>query len=90
MGSAWFRPNASSWRVRRAAVGRLADAWRSCRRVLRDHVEQQHLAEATDGGEKVVEVVGDRARDAPERLDPLRVAQLILAIVQGGAGARAR
>src|SRR2546426_1016071 len=47
-------------------------------RVARRGVVQQQLRRAQDGGEQVVEVVGDAARQLPHGFHLLRLAQLLL------------
>ena len=53
------RPRSAAWQIR-------CTSWR--RPVVGHHVEQQHLAEPADGGQQVVEVVRDAARDPAQGL----------------------
>ncbi len=82
----WRRPNASSWRVRPAArsaastMCRVADFPRH-RIVL---ALQQREREPLDDGQNVVEVVSDAARELPDGLHLLRVAQLGLELALAG------
>ena len=47
----------------------------------------ENVAEAADRGEDVVEVVGDPAGEPAHRVEALGLAELLLAVVQRGAGA---
>ena len=72
----------------RAAVGRLPDLLHvGPARASSVQVAEENVAEAADRGEHVVEVVGDTAGEPAHRIHPLRLAELLLALVQRGAGA---
>ena len=76
--STWRRLKASSWRVRIAARSAAAAIWSSSGSELAVASVEQGLRVAADHGEQVVEVVGDAAGEAADRLEPLRLAQLLL------------
>ena len=71
-----------------AAVGRLADLLRvGAARVILVQLAMENVPEATDRGENVVEVVRDPRGEPSHRVEPLGLAELLLAVVERGAGA---
>ena len=80
--STWRRLNASSWPVRfaaRADAFLISSAWRFSRGSSMPLA--QELAVAGDRGQEVVEVVGDPAGEAADRLHLLRLAELRLELL---------
>ena len=76
------RLNASSWRVSAAARADaflISSAWRRSR--ASSMPLDQELAVAEDHGQQVVEVVGDAAGEAADRLHLLRLAELLLELL---------
>ncbi len=74
-----LRPNASSWRGRSAACSAACTIRSALSRVelARVRVADEQLGVAADRGQHVVEVVGDTAGEPAERLEPLRVQELV-------------